>query len=132
MRSVFAKALMVWAAIIPLAVLNGYVRQEVLVPRLGPVAGLAVSGAILCVVIAAAAFAAAPWYGARARGHGVAIGAFWLVLTLAFEIGMALGAQDRTWSDVAQALNPATGNLRLFVLGTTLVAPIVAGRKRVP
>ncbi|HET7843860.1 MAG TPA: hypothetical protein VFL14_06900 [Xanthomonadales bacterium] len=130
MRALFGKALVAWAAVIPFAIANGLLRQKVLVPALGDVWGLAASGVILCAVIAVAAELAARWYGAAGHGHGFALGAFWLVLTLGFEVGMALGAQDRSWNDVARAFNPATGNLWLLVLATTLFAPILAARRR--
>lgn len=129
LRGVFFKALVAWAAIIPFAILNGYVRQAVLVPALGPVWGLAASGVLLSIVIFAAAWLAAPWYGPAARRFGIWIGVFWLVLTLGFEIGMAAGAQDKSWHDVARAFNPATGNLWLLVLATTLFAPAIAARR---
>lgn len=129
LRGVFVKALCVWAAIIPLAILNGLVRQEVLVPAWGPVAGLAASGVLLSILIFIAAWLAAPWYGAAARRFGTWIGVFWLVLTLGFEIGMAAGAQDKSWHDVARAFDPTTGNLWLLVLATTLFAPAIAARR---
>jgi hypothetical protein len=128
MRTVFFKALVVWLAIIPLAIANGWLRQALLLPALGPVWGLAASGVVLCVVIFVAAWLGARWYGASARGLGFAIGAFWLVLTLGFEVGMALGT-DRSWDDVARAFNPATGNLWVLVLLTTLLSPVIAGRR---
>jgi len=130
MRAIFGKALVVWLLIIPFAIANGWLRQAVLFPALGPVWGLAASGVILCVVIFVAAWLGARWYGERARGLGFAIGAFWLVLTLGFEAGIALGAQDRSWDDFARALNPTTGNLWLLVLLTTLFAPALVARMR--
>ena len=129
LRGVFLKALVVWAAIIPVAILNGLLRQKVLVPAWGPVGGLAASGVLLSIVIFVAAWLAAPWYGAAARRFGIWIGVFWLVLTLGFEIGMAAGSQDKSWHDVLRALDPTTGNLWLFVLATTLFAPAIAARR---
>lgn len=132
MRAIFGKALFVWLAIIPIAIANGWLRQAVLVPKLGSAWGLALSGLVLSLGIFVAAWLAAPWYGERARRLGFAIGVFWLVLTLGFEVGITLGAPDRGWQDVVRALNPATGNLWLLVLATTLLAPVIAARRSRP
>lgn len=129
MRTIFGKALVVWLAIVPIAIANGALRQAVLFPAFGPTCGLALSGVILCAIIFVAAWLAVRWYGDRARRYGMAIGALWLVLTLGLEVGMALGT-DRSLDDVGRALNPATGNLWVLVLLTTLFAPAIAARLR--
>ena len=47
--SLAVRALAVWAAILVLAVANGGLREAVLIPRLGTVAGQAFSGVLLSV-----------------------------------------------------------------------------------
>lgn len=59
------KALSIWLAILLLAILNGLLREAVLVPLWGPVAGLVASGLLLSVLILLVAYLALPWLGVR-------------------------------------------------------------------
>ena len=52
-------------AILLLAILNGLLREAVLVPLWGPVAGLVASGLLLSVLILLVAYLALPWLGVR-------------------------------------------------------------------
>jgi hypothetical protein len=45
------KALAVWAGILMLAMLNGALREAMLIPKLGTAAGLIVSGVFLSALI---------------------------------------------------------------------------------
>ena len=75
------KALAVWVAILLLAVVNGALREAILVPRLGPAPGLVLSGVLLSCLILIAAYLFLPWLGTRSTSQRVLIGLGWLIHT---------------------------------------------------
>lgn len=123
------KACAVWAAILVVAVLNGTLREMVLSPAFGAFAGRLASGLILCACILLAAWLAVPWFGTQGAARFWAIGTFWLLATLAFEIGIGL-AQGRDFRELFQAYTFEGGNIWPLILVTTLVAPWLAARVR--
>src|SRR5262245_16687602 len=96
------KAVLVWAAILFVAILNGALRDTVLVHILGPSTARALSGVILCVCIVAAATLATSWLGPLAQSSRWLIGALWLVLTILFELTVGY-AQHASWQQVLGA-----------------------------
>ncbi len=56
-----AKAVALWAGILVLAVLNGLLRERVLVPALGAVPGQVLSGLLLSALILGATWLCLPW-----------------------------------------------------------------------
>jgi hypothetical protein len=123
------KALALWLAIALAAVLNGVLREAVLIPALGAAPGLALSGVLLCAIILLMTFAALPWLGARRRSQLIGIGLAWCALTLAFEFLVAR-LQGRSWTAMLEAYSFREGNLWPLVLLVTLAAPILAARWR--
>jgi hypothetical protein len=123
------KSVLVWAAILVLAILNGLLRDMVLVHALGPTSARLVSGIVLCAVIVAAAAQAAPWHGKLAPRSFWLIGALWLVLTLLFETAVGY-AQHRSWQRLLDAYTLQDGNLWPLILVTTLIAPWLGARIR--
>lgn len=123
------KVLAVWLGILVFAVLNGTLREAVLIPAVGKFAGMVSSGVILSTCIFLAAFFAAPWFGRRPATQFWLIGTAWLVLTLLFETGIGL-AQQRDFSELFRAYTFENGNLWPIVLLATLVSPWLAGLLR--
>ena len=62
------RAVAIWVLILVLAMGNGLLRQTLLVPRLGAVAGLLASGLLLCALIWAMTWLLLPWLGVRGAG----------------------------------------------------------------
>lgn len=127
---VLLKALLVWLAILVLAIVNGGMRERALNPIMGPVGGLVTSGAILSLCIFLVAFFSAGWLGAAEAPEFWLIGLLWLVLTIVFEFGFGRLVQRRTWTELLQAYAFRGGNLWPVVLVVTLVSPWVAARLR--
>ena len=123
------KVFVVWFAILVVAVLNGSLREFVLTPAFGPFAGRLASGVILCAAILLAAWLAMPWFGAMSPARAWAIGAFWLVATLTFEVGIGL-AQGRDFRELFAAYTFEGGNIWPLILVSALVAPPIAARLR--
>lgn len=126
----WAKALAVWMFLVLLAILNGGLRESLLVSALGATAALPVSGLLLSAAIFLAAWFTTPWLGCRHASQFWIIGIFWLVLTLLFEFGFGRFVQHRDWLDLLGAYTFRDGNPWPVVLVVTLVSPRLVARVR--
>jgi hypothetical protein len=131
-RRLYLVSLAVWVGLLLIAIVNGAVREFLLVRLIGP-AALPVSGLIamaaFTVVIAAFVRASRPPVAVAAR-----IGGLWLAITLVMETVLTVAA-GRTAGDVAAALSPSAlmqGNLLLPLLLLTALAPAVCARLLTP
>ncbi|MCF8035419.1 MAG: hypothetical protein K9K62_00975 [Desulfobacteraceae bacterium] len=123
------KALAIWTGILVLAVLNGALREAILVPKLGMAAGLVVSGVLLSALIIVVAYLALPWLGARRTIELLGIGIGWLALTLVFEFSFGL-LQGKSWQVMLEAYTFKGGNIWPAVLIVTAIAPYLAAKLR--
>ncbi len=101
--AVLLKALVLWTAILFLAVLNGALREKALIPAVGTVAGRIASGIVLSACIALVAYLAAPWYGPLASPQYWRIGLVWLFLTLLFEFSFGRFVRHKDWTQLLKA-----------------------------
>jgi hypothetical protein len=124
-----AKAILVWAAILIVALCNGALRDLVLADALGQVVARFLSGIILCFMIVAAAALATPWFGRITQQSRWMIGGLWLALTFGFEVIVGY-AQHQSWQRLLDAYTLQGGNLWPLVLLSTLIAPWVGARIR--
>lgn len=123
------KSLVVWCLILGLALCNAALRELVLVPMLGRVRGLVLSGVLLSLLIGMAAYACLPWLGARRVPELIGIGGVWLVLTMAFDLGMGW-VQGKSGTELLAAYLFRDGNLWPIVLLATAGAPYLVARLR--
>jgi hypothetical protein len=127
--AVWLKAVLLWLAILVLAMLNGLLREAVLLPRLGRVEALVASGLLLSLLILLVAVIGAPWYGTPGPNPWT-IGALWLALTLSFEFGFGRLVQHRPWPELLAPYTFRGGNLWPLVLAVTAAAPRLAAWAR--
>ena len=122
------KSLPTWLMIIPLAVLNGALRDFALHPLLGWYA-LPVSGVLLCGMIVLLTWLRVPRFGNCGLRQLVLVGVVWAVLAVIFEclLGVAL---NRPWVDLAAAYDLRSGNLWLLVVVCVGLAPWLAAKMR--
>ena len=115
-------SLLIWLCFIPVAILNGGLREYVLVEAIGEEWALPVSG-IICIFLIT-------WLllprmiKAFTSKDGWLIGIGWALLTIVFEFAAGL-AGGSTVSELLAAYNPLSGNLWLLVLLTTLLSPVI-------
>lgn len=107
---------------------NGYVREVFVAPVLGALRARqlgVLAGSVLVLLIA---WLTARWVATSSRRERLLVGAYWVVLTVVFEL--ALGrALDQSWSRLLSDYNPADGGLMLAGLAVMFIAPLVtAGR----
>lgn len=126
--NVVKKSLPVWLMIIPLAVLNGAIRDTLLQSLIGRYA-LPASGISLSVMVLLLAWVFVSRFGAKEPWQLVWVGLVWAVLAVLFEcaLGMGLG---RTPGEILNAYNVATGNLWLLVVVCVGCAPWLAAKMR--
>jgi len=123
------RALIIWFALLVVAVANGGFREAVLIPRFGPHPGHIVSTVMLCAGILIVTYVAVGWIHAGSRGDAIAIGLAWLALTLAFEFGFGR-ARGKPWSELLADYDILKGRIWVLVLVTTAAAPYLAARAR--
>ena len=114
-----------WLAMLVLAMLNGALRQVVLIPRIGEQAGHVVSTLVLAAVIGGAAWILLPWIRPLTRRDAWLIGLVWLVLTLAFELLAGHYLFGDSWQALLGAYDVTRGRIWILVPAITLVAPVL-------
>ena len=125
--SVLAQPLGLWTLMAVVAVLNGGLRETVIVPRVGEYLGHVVSTALLVAAILAVAYL----YFSRTsieyvRAELLAVGVCWVVLTVGFEF--LVGYVEGTPVSVTLGqYDVLAGQLWILVPLALLVAPLLFG-----
>lgn len=116
--------------ILGLAIANGVLREEALIPALGKPAGLILSGALLSLLIVLVAYGLVRFTPDLTATQSLLIGVLWLGLTLAFEFSFGRYVQRKSWAELLDAYAFKEGNIWPVVLVVTLLAPYLAFRLR--
>lgn len=119
------KSLIIWLCFIPAAILNGGLREYVLVKALGEEWALPASGIILSVCIFLITWLLLPRITKVTTSKDCwLIGICWALLTIGFEFATGVTSGNTT-AELLAAYNPLTGNLWLMVLAATLLSPVI-------
>ncbi len=123
------KSLLIWLSIIPFAILNGALRQEILSPWLGETVAQPLSGIILCLLIFIISWIFIPRIGKGDQKIYWKMGIVWIVSTIVFEtiLGLATG---NTCVELLQAYDITTGNIWLLVVLFIGAVPWLAAKKK--
>ena len=120
----YLQAVAIWFLIIPIAILNGGLRENVLI-KLGT-ATLPLSGIILSICIFVVAFLFIPKIKDCKKTDYIFIGIIWCCLTNLFDLSMVV-MDGGGILDLIKQYYFWTGNLWIMVVLSTLSAPILAG-----
>lgn len=125
----WVRALLVWLAIVVAETIHGILRGLFLVPAIGDLPSRQVGVATGSLIILVIAILASRWLGARTRRSQLQVGVTWVVLMLAFEIGLgrALGFG---WDRLLADYDPRQGGFMVLGLMVLLLAPMIAARVR--
>src|SRR3954467_13562282 len=95
------RATLVWMLIILAETLHGSVREGFIAPVLGDLRARQIGVPVGSVLILLIAWATVRWMSAGTRRVQLAVGGYWALLTLTFELllGRVLGL---TWSHIAE------------------------------
>jgi hypothetical protein len=124
------KAFLIWLVMAVAEVLHGIARVGFLNRRVGDHRARQIGVFTGSAIILFIAWFTVPWIGASSVGQLVSIGAFWLVLMLAFEIGFGRLVFRASWQRIAEDFDPRRGGL--LVIGMLIVfdAPILVAKLR--
>jgi len=120
------RALVVWLAIVPLAILNGDIRVRWIIPRTGEAVGHRISCVTLSLIVLAVAWLAHPWVAPTTVRDAWRVGALWVACTVGFEFLAGHYVARQPWSALWADYDLRRGRLWLLVLATTAVAPALA------
>jgi hypothetical protein len=124
------RALAVWFVLLILASANGALREGVIVPAAGNVAGRAISTLLLSGIILVLTWLTIKWIAPVSATEAWAIGGAWVALTLAFEFLGGHYLFGQSWARLVEDYNLAAGRIWILVLITTAVSPWLMGRAR--
>ena len=121
-----SKSLLIWLSITPLAILNGILRESLLLPALGTPA-YPISGVLLALCIFVVSYIFIPRLGPANKQAYVKMGIVWVLATLIFEtlLGLVMGL---SFNEILGAYNFLTGNLWLFVVVFIGFTPIIVAK----
>jgi hypothetical protein len=123
-------ALLAWAAIIPLAIANGVLREALLVRIFGEKVARTLSGAVLSAVIFGWTWFTLPWIGHAATSAWIALGAGWMALTIAFEFSFGRFVARRSWEELRRPYQFENGEVWPLVLLVVAVSPALVAMLR--
>lgn len=121
----YIQAIGIWALMIPVAILNGGLRENVLI-KLGAIS-TPLSGIILSICIFIIAFLLIPKIKNCKRMDYIVIGIVWCFLTNMFDLSMYL-SEGGGFTDLLESYNFLSGNLWIVVVLTTLLSPIIVAK----
>ena len=123
--SKYIQAIGIWFLIIPLAIMNGGLRENILV-KLGDIA-LPLSGIILSVCIFIVAYLLIPRIKNCELKDYIIFGVIWFILTNLFDLFMYI-SEGGGIKQLLNSYNFLDGNLWILVVITTLVSPILVSK----
>lgn len=118
----YVYAFLIWVMIIPIAILNGGLREYVLV-KLGNLA-LPLSGIILSFCIFVVAYLLIPKIKNCTKKDYIFFGVMWFILTNLFDLIVYINA-GVGFAGLVQSYNILTGNTWLLVVLTALFSPVI-------
>ena len=124
----FARLVAVWFVIMLIAILNGAVRDILLVPRLGDPVARALSCLTLAALIVLVTWISLRWIHPVSLDDAWTIGVMWVAMTLTFEFVAGHYLFHTAWSTLLADYNLLAGRLWIVVLVTTIVAPALIFR----
>ncbi len=121
----YIQAIGIWFLIVPLAILNGGLRENILV-KLGSIA-LPLSGIILSICIFVVALLLIPKIKECKSKDYIIFGIIWFVLTNLFDLLMYI-SEGKGINELLNSYNFLNGNLWILVVITAFVSPIIVSK----
>jgi hypothetical protein len=125
------RAVAVWLLIIAAESVSGTIRQLWIAPALGARPAHRIGVLVGVALIALISWLTARWLGARTTSARLQIGALWVVLTTAFEIGLGR-VPGTTPRQLLADYDLSQGGLMGLGLTFMFFAPLLAARLRRP
>lgn len=118
-----------WMGFAVIAILNGGLREAVLLPLVGPGIAHLLSTLLLvaAMLLAVLALVARPWASLGRRAL-FGIGASWMGLTIAFEFLFGHFVMGASWASLLAAYDVLQGRVWVLVPVTLLLGPLLVRR----
>jgi hypothetical protein len=126
--SLLLRSFEVWLLIAAAESLHGTLREALIAPRIGDFRARQIAVFSGSAIIIAIAFLFRKWINARSMSESLEAGAFWVVLTLAFEIGLGRLVMGLPWDRILSDYDIVRGGLMPIGLVIMLLAPAIAAR----
>jgi len=130
MLAMLLKATGIWVLIVIAAIINGVIREKLIVPMAGIETALPLSGVTLSIIIFLISLASVSFIGAMETKTFLTIGVLWVLLTLSFEFLFGHYVVGKPWKEIMQVFNMQKGDLFVVVLFVTALSPWVAAKIR--
>lgn len=124
------RALLVWVAIAGVETLHGIARVAWLAPRVGDFRARQLAVFTGSALIFGVAWLSIRWIAPRTVGGALRVGALWLALMLAFEVGLGRFVAGQSWQRLGEDYDVTRGGLLGFGMLALLVSPWIAARGR--
>lgn len=125
------RILLLWAAIIPLAIANGMLRDAVLVRSFGQSRARTISGLSLSAVIMTWTLLTITWIPFPRPLPYVGVGLLWVALTVAFEFLFGRLVARKSWRELLRPYRFEGGDIWPIVLIVVAASPLAAAALRV-
>jgi len=121
------KSMLIWLSIIPLAIVNGALREGFLISLIGDKFAYLISGIILCILIFIISFIFIPKLGKGTKKTYLTIGIIWFFSTIIFETILGL-FEGIAFNEIINSYNITTGNIWLIVVIFTGIVPFLIAK----
>jgi hypothetical protein len=128
----FRRWLVAWLGGSVLGVVNGVVRETAYRERVGETTANQISAATLVALLALYFVALQRRWPIPTRTQALAIGGAWAVLTVVFEFGFGHYVDRKSWDELLENYDLASGHLFLLVLLWVGIGPAVVRALRRP
>ena len=126
--SLLVRSFIHWLLLLTSAVLNGTVRQALLVPAIGEHAGHIVSTVALAGIIFVVGWLTSAWLNLVSWREAWLVGSVWLVLTVAFEFLGGHFLFGTPWPKLLADYDLTRGRMWIVVLVVTALTPPIVYR----
>jgi len=124
------RSLVVWVVMLVVASVNGAIREALLIPAIGLIAGRAISTIALCLFVLLLTWLTIGWIAPRSSRDAWIVGGLWVALTLGFEFLAGHFLFGDSWSQLLEEYNVFRGRIWVLVLLTIALAPRGCARIR--
>jgi hypothetical protein len=121
------KGFVVWLLLMAMESLHGMARVALLEPALGDLRARQVATFTGSALILILAFFCVGWLGAATKWQLLDVGAFWLLLTVTFELVLGRLVMHLSWERIASYYNLLEGGLMPVGLAVLTFSPLLAG-----
>jgi hypothetical protein len=127
---VWVLAACAWLCFAGIAIICGALRVRLLEPRLGEGAAHVVGTLLVCLLLLCAIHIFVTVSGVSGTWPLMRIGAFWTLLTVAFEFVFGLAVMKKPLEDLLADYDIFRGRVWVLVLATTFWGPVLSGMLR--